>query len=86
MLSNCFVQFQTTFVADYYFQEEQQFKVEVYDADDKKHIEDLSKHDYIGSAKFTLAKVVTGKMLTKPLTNKGIPRSYIYIAITKLMK
>ena len=51
----------------------QQFKVDVYDADDKKHIEDLSKQDYIGSAKFTLAEVVaSGKMLSKPLQNKGI--------------
>ena len=51
----------------------QKFKVDVYDADDKKHIEDLSKQDYIGSAKFTLAEVVTGgQMLTKSLQNKGI--------------
>ena len=69
----CLAQFQTTFVVDYCFQEVQKFKVDVYDADDKKHIEDLSKQDYIGSAKFTLAEVVTGgQMLTKSLQNKGI--------------
>jgi len=66
------MQFQTTIVVDYYFQQIQQFKVDVYDADDKKHIDDLSKQDYIGSAKFTLAEVVTaGQMLLKPLKNKG---------------
>ena len=60
-------------MVDYRFQEVQKFKVDVYDADDKKHIEDLSKQDYIGSAKFTLAEVVTGgQMLTKSLQNKGI--------------
>ena len=66
------IQFQTTFVVEYYFQQIQQFKVDVYDADDKKHIDDLSKQDYIGSAKFTLAEVVTaGQMLSRPLKNKG---------------
>ena len=68
------MQFQTTFVVDYCFQELQQFKVDVYDCDDKKHIEDLdlSKQGYIGSAKFTMAEVLTGgKMLSKPLKNKG---------------
>ena len=60
-------------MVDYCLQEVQKFKVDVYDADDKKHIEDLSKQDYIGSAKFTLAEVVTGgQMLTKSLQNKGI--------------
>jgi len=59
-------------VVDYCFQESQQFKVDVYDCDDKKHIENLSKQDYIGSAKFTLVEVLTGgKMLSKALTNKG---------------
>ena len=70
----CFIhmQFQTTFVVDYYFQELQQFKVDIYDCDNKKHIEDFSKQDYIGSARFTLAEVLTsGKMLSKPL-HKGI--------------
>ena len=63
-------------MVDYRFQEVQKFKVDVYDADDKKHIEDLSKQDYIGSAKFTLAEVVTGgQMLTKSL-QKGSYKSY----------
>ena len=67
-----FAQFQTTFVVDYRFQEMQKFKVDIYDADDKEHLEDLSKQDYIGSAKFTLAEVlIGGKMLFKPLQNEG---------------
>ena len=74
-----YTQFQTTFVVDYCFQELQQFRVEVYDCDDKKHIEDVSKQDYIGSAKFTLAEVLTGgEMLCKFLKNKGSSYSYIY--------
>lgn len=59
---------------DYLFQELQQFKVDVYDADDKKHLDDLSKQDYIGSARFLLAEVVTaGQVLSKSLRkSKGI--------------
>ena len=69
-------------MVDYCFQETQKFKVDVYDADDKKHIEDLSKQDYIGSAKFTLAEVVTAKqMLSKKLSKPGgIATSYTVAA------
>ena len=57
-------------MVDYRFQELQQFKVDVYDCDDKKQVEDVSKHDYIGSARFTMAEVLTGgKMLCKSLKN-----------------
>ena len=57
-------------MVDYCFQELQQFKVDVYDCDNNKHIEDISKHDYIGFARFTMAEVLTGgKMLRKPLRN-----------------
>ena len=62
------MQFEATFEVDYCFQETQIFKVDVYDADDRKHIKDFSKQDYIGFAKFKLADVVTAnEMLSKPL-------------------
>ena len=42
----------------------------IYDVDDKKHLDDLTKHDFIGEASFTLADVVTsGKSLTKKLSS-----------------
>ena len=46
----------------------QNFKVAIYDVDDKRNLDDLTKHDLIGQAGFTLADVVTaGKSLTQPL-------------------
>jgi len=55
---------------DYYFEKVQHLCVAVYDVDDKKHIDDLSRHDFIGEAKFTLADVVTaGQTLTRRLTS-----------------
>ena len=65
-----YLQFAKTFNLDYHFEEVQHLRVAVYDVDDKKHIDDLSKHDFIGEAKFTLADVVTaGQVLTKQLTS-----------------
>jgi len=44
----------------------------VYDADDQKHIDDLSKQEFIGEAMFKLADVVTaGKVLTKTLSSSS---------------
>ena len=46
----------------------QHFKVAIYDVDDKQNLDDLTKHDFIGQAGFTLADVVTaGKSFTIPL-------------------
>ena len=59
-------------MVDYHFEEVQHFSVEVYDVDDKKHIDDLSRHDFIGGAQFRLSDVVTaGKVLTKRLTSSS---------------
>ena len=42
----------------------------IYDVDDKRHLDDLTKHDFIGETIFTLADVVTaGKSLTKKLSS-----------------
>ena len=55
---------------DYHFEEVQSIKVAVYDVDDKKHIDDLSRHDFIGEAKFTLGEVVAaGQVFTRRLTS-----------------
>ena len=65
-----FLQFAKTFIVDYHFEEVQQFKVSIYDLDDKRHLDDLTKHDFLGEAVFTLADVVTaGRSLTKKLSS-----------------
>ena len=44
----------------------------VYDADDQRHLDDLSKQEFIGEAEFKLADVVTaGKVLTKTLASSS---------------
>ena len=55
---------------DYHFEEVQNLRVAVYDVDDKKHLDDLSRHDFIGEAKFTLGEVVAaGRVFTRQLTS-----------------
>ena len=55
---------------DYHFEEVQGIKVAVYDVDDKRHIDDLSRHDFIGVATFTLGEVVAaGQVFTRRLTS-----------------
>jgi hypothetical protein len=46
---------------DFYFEAQQQFRVELYDADDPIKLHDLSQHDFIGGYDFTLSKVVSAK-------------------------
>ena len=44
----------------------------MYDADDQRHLDDLSKQEFIGEAEFKLADVVTaGKVLTKTLASSS---------------
>ena len=55
---------------DYHFEEVQNLRVAVYDIDDKKHLDDLSRQDFIGEAKFTLGEVVAaGQVFTRQLTS-----------------
>ena len=57
---------------DYFFEEVQLLKFVVYDVDSERHIEDLSRHDLLGEAEFTLADVISaGQVLTKNLTKNG---------------
>ena len=46
---------------DYFFEIQQNFRVEMYDADDPKKLHDLSSHDFIGRFDFPLSKVVSGR-------------------------
>lgn len=62
--------FAKTFTLDYYFEEIQTLKLEVYDVDDVSHISDLSRHDFIGAVEVTLAEVVSaGQEFKKYLQN-----------------
>ncbi|XP_057230342.1 copine-5-like isoform X9 [Malurus melanocephalus] len=56
------------FVLDYYFEERQNLRFDLYDVDSKSP--DLSKHDFLGQAFCTLGEIVgsAGSRLEKPLT------------------
>ena len=67
-----FVQFAKTFTLEYYFEEVQRLKVEVYDVDSVRFISDLKRHDFIGEVELTLAEIVSaGQQLTRSLRSKG---------------
>ena len=58
---------------DFHFEQQEQYKVEVYDSDDdSQQVQDLSKHDFIGYLEFQLHEVNTARdqKLTKPLNNQ----------------
>uniref|UniRef100_A0A8C8VMK1 Copine 5 n=1 Tax=Pelusios castaneus TaxID=367368 RepID=A0A8C8VMK1_9SAUR len=59
------------FILDYFFEEKQNLRFDLYDVDSKSP--DLSKHDFLGQAFCTLGEIVgsSGSRLEKPLT--GIP-------------
>ena len=46
-------------MVDYRFEEVQNFKIVIYDVDDKANINDLEKHDFLGEADLKLADVLT---------------------------
>ncbi|XP_051710761.1 copine-5 isoform X2 [Oryctolagus cuniculus] len=56
------------FVVDYFFEEKQNLRFDLYDVDSKSP--DLSKHDFLGQAFCTLGEIVgsPGSRLEKPLT------------------
>ena len=57
---------------DYRFEEVQQYKFVVYDVDDRKHLEDVKRHDLIGTTECTLADLVTaGQQYTRTLRHQG---------------
>ena len=67
------LQFSKTFLVEYRFEEIQEFKFVVLDVDDKKRVDDVNRHDHIGSVECTLADIVTaGQQYKRTLRDKGI--------------
>ncbi|GAB5571461.1 copine-5 isoform X2 [Prionailurus iriomotensis] len=60
------------FIVDYFFEEKQNLRFDLYDVDSKSP--DLSKHDFLGQAFCTLGEIVgsPGSRLEKPLTDRSI--------------
>lgn len=54
------------FVLDYFFEESQKLKFELYDVDSLT--DDLSKHDFLGRAECSLAEIVSSNSLKKALS------------------
>ena len=68
---------------NYQFEEIQKLKFVVYDIDDKKHLEDTSKHDLIGQLECTLADIVTaGQEYKRTLRAKGMLNNGILAHVT----
>jgi hypothetical protein len=67
--------FVTKITVDYYFEQQERFKVEVFDIDNDKQVNNLSLHDFLGSLEFQLHDVVTclNQTFAKPLQNPKIP-------------
>ena len=59
------------FDVPYKFEEQQSFKVDVYDVDDFTNLKNFASHDHVGGLEFTLHEVVTAKdqILIKPISN-----------------
>lgn len=66
------MQFSKTFLLEYRFEEIQALKFIVLDVDDKKHVDDIGRHDLIGNMECTLADIVTaGQQYKRTLRDKG---------------
>jgi hypothetical protein len=57
-----------TIEVDYFFEEDQKIRVEIYDKDNKSA--KLKHHDFLGKAETKLAAIVTGKAGSKGLVNQ----------------
>ena len=66
------IQFATTLVVEYRFEELQQLSFVVYDVDDRSRINDVSRQEVIGELNCSLADIVTaGEKYTRSLKYKG---------------
>lgn len=62
---------------EYRFEEIQELRFVVLDVDDKKHVDDVIRHDLIGMVECTLADIVTaGQQYKRTIRDKG--KSTIY--------
>jgi hypothetical protein len=48
-----------SFDVQYHFEQRENYKVEVYDVDDLKNLQNFANHDFAGSLEFTIHEVVT---------------------------
>ena len=72
-----YIQFSTTFVVEYHFEDIQNLQFCVYDVDDKRRVDDVSKHDFIGSLECTVADIVSaGQEYTRTIRAQG---TYMYL-------
>ncbi len=70
-----FPQFSKTFILEYRFEEIQNLKFVVYDVDDRRRVEDVSRHDLIGQLECNLAEIVTsGQQYSRTLRKPGAGR------------
>ena len=46
---------------DYFFEAQQNFRLEIYDADDINNLLNLSLHDFVGRFDFQLSKIISGR-------------------------
>ena len=65
--------FVTAIEVDYFFEEQQNFTLEVYDADDMTQLTNLKAQEFIGSYDMTLHKITSaqGQEITEELVNPG---------------
>ena len=61
----------TKVTVDFHFEQQERFKIQVFDSDDDRNLQNLQNHDFIGELEFTLHEVVTtrAQCLEKPLIN-----------------
>ena len=85
MFHLCLLQFSKTFLLEYRFEEIQTLKFSVVDVDNKKFIDDVSRHDFIGDVECTLADIVTaGQQYKRTLRDKGTCKMQMHADICKL--
>jgi hypothetical protein len=65
-------EFVQSIVTDYFFENQQNMLVEIFDADDASQINNLSKQEFVGSTSFPLSKLLTDMNYTvnQPLKTK----------------
>jgi len=51
----------TTVNIDYFFEQQQNLRLDIYDADDVTALANLQKQEYIGSYEFQLGKLISSK-------------------------
>ena len=62
-------------LVEYHFEQQERFKVEIYDADDDKNLNNLANQEYGGGLEFQLHEVVTciDQTFKKALPNHKMP-------------